>query len=233
MSVSSVLDFSLLPAFEQTAVGLTLLTVRGDFVAANPALCRFAGKSLAELQTLNLIDVVFPADRALCRDDLAGLASGTKATVNEVRYLRSDGTTIWVRKSLSILEQENLGEPYLLGVCEDISDRKATELTLENLQVELQHTVDFNPQIPWTADPEGKVVGMSSRYYEKTGLPAESAFGDGWLRVCAAEDKDRMRGAWQNSIATGEAYDIEHRILTTSGKECWMRTRASARRDQA
>ena len=233
MTVSSVLDFSLLPAFEQTAVGLTLLTLDGNFVAANPALCRFTGRSVAELQTLNLLAVVLAADRALCADDLSSLADGTKATVSELRYLRPDGTTIWVRKSLSILERREFGEPYLLGVCEDVSDRKATELMLEALRSEHQHSVEFNPQIPWTADAQGKVLEMSSRYLEKTGLPFETAFGDGWIRVCAPEDRDRMQTIWAHSIATGEPYDIEHRILTSSGKECWMRTRAFARRDQA
>ena len=233
MNISSVLDFSLLPAFEQTAVGLALLTLEGDFVAANPALCRFAGRSLAELQTLNLLTIIFPADRSICADDLSSLANGTKATVSEVRYLRLDGTSVWVRKSMSILERNDLNEPYLLGICEDVTDRKLTEATLENLQIEHQHSVDFNPQIPWTADARGQVLEMSGRYYEMTGRPYESSFGDGWIRVCAAEDVERMKTAWGHAIATGEPYDIEHRILTPSGKECWMRTRAFARRDAA
>ena len=233
MNVSSVQDFSLLPAFEQTAVGLTLLTLAGDFVAANPALCRFAGRSAGELQALNLLAIVFPADRVICEDDLSRLAGGTKATVSEVRYLRPDGTTVWVRKSLSTLERNDFSEPYLLGVCEDVSDRKAAELSLETLRLEHQHSVDFNPQIPWTADAQGKVLEMGGRYYEKTGLPYETALGDGWIRVCARGDVERMQAAWGHSIATGESYDIEHRIVVSSGQECWMRTRAFARRDEA
>ena len=233
MSASSIIDFSLLPAFEQTAVGLTLLTLDGYFVTANPALCRFTGRSLAELQTLNLLAIVLPADKEICADDLRSLATGTKATVSEVRYLRLDGSTVWVRKSLSILERSGASEPYLIGVCEDVTDRKLTEATLERVQVELQHTIDFNPQIPWTADAQGKVLGMSSRYSEKTGLSYKTAFGDGWIRVCATEDRERMQTAWKHSIETGEPYDIEHRIVTSSGDECWMRTRAFPRRDQA
>ena len=233
MSASSIIDFSLLPAFEQTAVGLTLLALDGKFITANPALCRFAGRPLAELQTLNLLAIVLPADRDICADDLRSLASGTKATVSEVRYLRPDGSTIWVRKSLSILERGDLPEPYLIGICEDVTDRKMTEATLERVQVELQNTIELNPQIPWTADAHGKVLGMSSRYYEKTGLSHDSALGDGWLLVCVTEDRERMQTAWKHSIDTGDPYDIEHRILTPSGSECWMRTRALPKRDQA
>ncbi len=203
MNASSVRDFSLLPAFEQTAVGLTLLTLDGNFVATNPALCRFTGRSVAELQTLNLLAVVLQADRAICAGDLSSLAGGTSATVSEVRYLRPDGTIVWVRKSMSVLERSEFSEPYLLGVCEDVTTRKATELALETLRLEHQHSVDFNPQIPWTADGQGKVLEMSGRYHEKTGLPYETAFGEGWLRVCAPEDVERMKAAWGHSIATG------------------------------
>ena len=108
-----------------------------------------------------------------------------------------------------------------------------TEATLERVQVELQNTIELNPQIPWTADAHGKVLGMSSSYYEKTGLSHSSALGDGWLLVCVTEDRERMQTAWKLSIDTGDPYDIEHRILTPSGSECWMRTRALPKRDQA
>ena len=121
---------------------------------------------------------------------------------------------------------------HLLGVCEDVSDRKATELTLETLRLEHQHTLEFNPQIPWTADSQGKVLEMGGRYQDKTGLPPRTALGDGWISVCAKEDVTRMQTAWAHSIATGELYDIEHRIITSSGKECWMRTRAYPQVDQ-
>src|ERR1700721_2797706 len=201
MSVSSVFDLPLLSAFEQTAVGLAVLTLNGTFVAANPAVCSFTGRTIAELKMVNLLAVVLPADRTICAEDLSALARGTRATVSEVRYLRLDGTTIWVRKSLSILEQNDGGESYLLGVCEDVSDRRVTELALESLRIEHQNSVDFNPQIPWTADTQGKILEMSSRYYETTGLPHETAIGDGWIRVCAAEDNERMKSAWEHSVA--------------------------------
>ena len=78
MNVPSVLDFLLLPAFEQAAVGMTLLTPEGNFVAANPALCRFTGRTSAELQTLNLLAVILPADRATAQTTSAAWLAHTR-----------------------------------------------------------------------------------------------------------------------------------------------------------
>lgn len=47
-----------------------------------------------------------------------------------------------------------------------------------------------------------------------------------------AEDAPRMRAAWERSVATGEPYDIEHRIRLAGGEYRWMRSRAYPRRDE-
>ena len=65
-------------------------------------------------------------------------------------------------------------------------------------------SVEFNPQIPWTADPQGQITGFSDRWLEFTGLTREQALGNGWQHVPHPDDLPNMQAAWQHAIATGE-----------------------------
>ncbi|MFN7930722.1 MAG: PAS domain-containing protein [Blastocatellia bacterium] len=97
----------------------------------------------------------------------------------------------------------------------------------------LRYTVELNPQVPWTATPDGQIEGFNERWLQLTGLTYDEARGDGWLRVPHPDDRPAMIAAWTHSIQTGAPYDIEHRIRTADGSYCWMRSRALPRRNEA
>lgn len=115
---------------------------------------------------------------------------------------------------------------------EDLRRREA-EGRLRESEANLRHTVELNPQVPWTADTGGAIRDFSPRWLTMTGLTREEALGGGWMRAPHAEDLPLMRAAWEKSLATGEPYDIEHRIRMADGGHRWMRSRAFPRRDEA
>ena len=110
---------------------------------------------------------------------------------------------------------------------------KRAEAELRASEEQLRHTVELNPQVPWTADPAGTVLDFSGRWLSLTGLTREQAMGPGWMAASHPEDRPSMEQAWRLSLATGTAYDIEHRIRLADGQYRWMRSRAFPRRDPA
>lgn len=112
-----------------------------------------------------------------------------------------------------------------------IAAQRETEAALRASEEELRHTVDLNPQVPWTADPQGNILDCGSRWLELTGTTREQALGGGWMRVQHPEDLTRLSETWERSVSTGEPYDIEHRIRLADGSCRWMRSRAFPRRD--
>ncbi|MDX2096228.1 MAG: PAS domain S-box protein, partial [Leptolyngbyaceae cyanobacterium bins.59] len=48
----------------------------------------------------------------------------------------------------------------------------------------------------------------------------------GWMQVPHSEDLPEMVTAWTHSVATGDPYDIQHRIKLADGSYRWMRSRA-------
>nr|WP_244486730.1 PAS domain-containing sensor histidine kinase [Aurantimonas sp. Leaf443] len=53
-----------------------------------------------------------------------------------------------------------------------------------------------------------------------------------WLDAIHPNDRQRSHQAWRRSIATGEAYSVEHRIRVEAGTHRWMHSRAEPRRDR-
>jgi diguanylate cyclase (GGDEF)-like protein/PAS domain S-box-containing protein len=113
-------------AFDNAPIGMGLVRPDGSWLQVNAAFCRLLGYTQAELMTLRLADLTVPGDAIVQADESAEARS-------ETRYLRADGTAIWVAASTTLIRGTE-GKPlyYVLQV-EDIGDRKQTERELRRL----------------------------------------------------------------------------------------------------
>ncbi len=109
--------------------------------------------------------------------------------------------------------------------------RSATETMLREREEELRFTIDLNPQIPWTADAEGRILDVSRKWLDITGLPRAAALQTAWQAIQHPDDLKQVQSLWERSVRTGEPLDCELRVLTASGSYRWMRLRAYPRRD--
>ncbi|WP_170162326.1 PAS domain S-box protein [Caldimonas tepidiphila] len=107
----------------------------------------------------------------------------------------------------------------------------ARERALQESEAHWRHSIEFNPQMAWSADALGRVASVSERWLERVGLTREQALGEGWIQLPHPSDLTATVRAWSRSVRTGEPYDIEHRIRLADGSYRWMRSRALPRRD--
>jgi diguanylate cyclase (GGDEF)-like protein/PAS domain S-box-containing protein len=95
-----------------------------------------------------------------------------------------------------------------------------------------RYTVEQNPQIPWTADPRGQILSVSSRWAEMTGISQTDALGNGWLQALHPDDVAPTVEKWAEGQASGEPVDFTYRIRLSTGQYRWARARATARRNE-
>lgn len=110
-------------------------------------------------------------------------------------------------------------------------DKARTTQALRESEEHYRHTVEHNPQIPWTADPQGRILSVSSRWREATGQPVDRAIGTGWFQSLHPDDIDRVHGYWAECLRTGDPADLKYRIRLSDGGYRWVRARATPRRD--
>lgn len=89
----------------------------------------------------------------------------------------------------------------------------------------------LNPQVPWTAAPDGMIEEVSPRWRSLTGLEAGRALGRGWMDALHPNELELVDATWREHLRSGAPIDIDYRVRTSEGDYRWMRCRAAARRD--
>ncbi len=83
------------------------------------------------------------------------------------------------------------------------------------------------PQIIWTTDADGQVDYFSRRWYDYTGLPSGVTDSESWQSAVQPDDLPLLVRKWDQSVATGETYEMECRFRRFSdGSYRWHLNRA-------
>jgi PAS domain S-box-containing protein len=106
-------------------------------------------------------------------------------------------------------------------------ERAQAEQSLRESEDHYRHTVLLNPQVTWTACPDGRLDRIAPRWEEWTGTPG---LGDSWAESLHPEDREASFAAWNRSLESGTPYDVEHRVRWRDGSYRWARSRAFPRR---
>ncbi|MBD1933925.1 MULTISPECIES: PAS domain-containing sensor histidine kinase [Cyanophyceae] len=97
--------------FEQAAVGISHVGIDGRWLRVNQKLCEIVGYTREELLKLTFQDITHPedleADLVLANQLLAG---EIKTYSMEKRYLRKDGSIVWINLTGSIVRELGAGE---------------------------------------------------------------------------------------------------------------------------
>jgi len=117
--------------FEQAAVGIFHVTIDGKIVRVNQKFCNIVGYSQDELLDMLFLDITHPDDLQNETDHLTGLLNGDVSTYSlEMRYVKKDSNIIWVNITASVINQLSGKFIYVMGIVEDISERKKAEKEL-------------------------------------------------------------------------------------------------------
>jgi PAS domain S-box-containing protein len=117
-------------AFDAAPIGMSLTSLtEGRWLQVNGALCELTGYSAEELLETTFAEITHPddaeADLALTQRLIAGELSSYEL---EKRYVRKDGTTVWILLHASIVRGEDDHALYKVAHAQDITARKRREL---------------------------------------------------------------------------------------------------------
>ncbi|WP_162288466.1 hybrid sensor histidine kinase/response regulator [Granulibacter bethesdensis] len=138
----------------------------------------------------------------------------------EVPMRRVDGEYRWfLIRSISLNSDRT---PKLwIGIGTDIHDRIKADH-------ELRTIMDTMPQMIWSAQADGYHDFFNQRWIQFSGLPTNQLIGHGWTTLLHPDDRDHTLAHMNNSIASGQSYEIEHRMKRVDGQWRWILTQAHA-----
>jgi diguanylate cyclase (GGDEF)-like protein/PAS domain S-box-containing protein len=122
--------------FNQASVGVAISRSDGRFLQVNQKFCDIVGYSEAEMLQRNANDITHPDDLALTDAYYAELAAqddDAQPRNREKRYVRKDGTTVWVAVSAASAPAASGGGPTFVAIIQDITARKLAEERLRRV----------------------------------------------------------------------------------------------------
>jgi len=166
--------------FDNALEGICQITPEGRITAANRAFARMMGFGspedlLTNLPAVQAIRLENPRDEAEILHFLAedGLIRGFETEIYTVR-----GKKIWV--SINAYKTKNNGDQEIYEVSiEDVSERRRSELALQESQQRLADIIEFLPDATMVIDKFGRVIAWNQAMEFFTGIRKVDMLGKG------------------------------------------------------
>ena len=217
--------------YEFSLAGIAMFDDRQRLHNCNRAFCELLGYEESELRGMHFRQLIHPDDFASDKAKTQMLRDDPKGSIEiESRYVRKDGSSVWVRKIVSTLPGDDVSaRMFVLAI--DISERKRAEDDLRASQRSLQAALDIADMGSWGWDEVAKVKLWSPACKAKFGLaPDAEVTRELFVSLLHPEDVPRYEKAWAAAMdpAGDRVYELEYRIRRASdGAERWISSRAS------
>lgn len=138
-------------------------------------------------------------------------------------FIHHDAPRAWTTDEIELVEE----------VCRRVwaaIESEEAEARLRESEEHYRYTLELNPQIPWTAAPDGSILEVGPKWLDLTGQSRDETLGAGWVNSLHADDVAPTTGAWLDALASGEPVDVRFRLRGRDGCYRWCRARGAPRR---
>lgn len=211
---------------------IKLYNVDGTLLYINKAGLKYhCMSSLDEIKKWNYYSCIMPDDRNKLNEAFQKALGGEENTF-ELRHINTCSKREICMETMVPVKNEKNEVIYVYGVSRDITHQKKAEQALKNSEKRFRELSDSMPQLVWTAEPNGTVDYYNNKYLEYDGIE-KVGNNYNWSLVLHPEDQQRTIDAWNQSIKTGNIYEITHRVKTKNGTYRWLLSRGIPIRDES
>jgi PAS domain S-box-containing protein len=214
---------------------------------ANRHLTEFLGYSPEQAQALgaDLMGQILHPDDVMaveghhrrCRE----AADGETLDI-EYRMRHADGHWCWVHCRDMVFARVNGVPSRILGVAQDITERKQAEDALRKSEARLERAQRIAELGNWeattrslTEDLPDEPYYWSDEVYRIWGVSKETFRPtlNSFTETIHPEDRELVRSSMLASVSTGNPFRVDHRIVRPDGKQRWVREHAELEADQS
>ncbi|MCR3956766.1 MAG: EAL domain-containing protein, partial [Gudongella sp.] len=219
--------------FQQAPIGITISygskhNENMENALINSTFENITGRSKEDLVRLGWGDITHPDD---LRDELPKyqllLAGKIDGYSMDKRYIKSDGSTVWVHIVVSRLYETNDLEFNHICLIQDISLRKNIELALEESERAKSVLLSHLPGMAYRSDydPSWTMRFVSGGCEKLTGYKPEDIKDNSKLEfaeLITEAYRKPLRDKWAQVIADKGKFEYEYEIITSEGEKKWV-----------
>jgi adenylate cyclase len=148
----------------------------------------------------------------------------------DYRYVRPDGSIVWVRDSSVPIRDESGQVVSWQGLVLDVSAQQLAEQELRTSEARFRSLVEKLPAIVYRMDPddERRSVYVSPHVVDILGYTREEWLEqpDIWTELLHPDDREVVLAAYDQHNETGAPWEREYRLIASDGQIIWVHDQA-------
>lgn len=193
------------------------------FKEVNDSACALLGYTREELIGEPLALIQADLDEAGLRAAAKRFAAAGGQCNVENRYRRSDGRVIDVQ--LSVKRVTIAAKPCLLGVWQDITEKKRQEEAASQVHAALQAVLEGSNDAIFVKDWAGRYIIANQASAELLGKPLDALLGSDDYSLFSRQRAEQFRADDRRIFLTGQTQTCEEMVATASGQRCYLLTK--------
>ncbi len=195
--------------FEGSGVGISIADPDRKLLETNPAYQEMTGYSEEELFGKPIAELSHsqdvPKDAELNHELLSGELDQYP---REKRYTRKDGEVIWVKPTVSAVRDAEDEPRFLVGVVEDITERKQAEISLRESEERFRQLFEHSVDLLFVHDGEGRIFQCNTEACRALGYTREELLdftvGDIAAKLLTKEEGESQEEAalWERALSS-------------------------------
>ena len=213
--------------FENATVGMAVSSrqAHGYATNANSALARMLGYSRAELAQMHFSAFTHPDDVEMDVRLLAQVQAGQRDGYSiEKRLIRKDGTMFWGQLSVSAVRDADQNLRYVVGITEDITERKEIEAELRVSEERFRALVEHASDLIAILEPEGHIRYISPSQTRLLGYLPDEIRGMNAFELVHPDDRERVQARFADAMRVAHSLPAQRpiRFRRKDGAWCWL-----------
>lgn len=215
--------------FEIASLGIAQVDpTNGKIILVNAYYETITGYRSEELNKMTFPELTHPDDREKDWEIFSKAARGEIEYRNEKRYIKKDGTIVWVRIHLAFIRDDKGNPKRTVAICEDITESKQAEEKL----IKLSRAVEQSPVSIIITDSTGNIEYVNAKALTLAGYEFEELKGKNPRIFSSGEkSKEEYRTLWE-TILSGKEWRGEMLNKKKNGELYWEFASISAIKNQ-
>jgi PAS domain S-box-containing protein len=206
--------------FEQTSIGMCIVSVDGIFLRINKAFCHLLGYTEDELLGKSVKTITHPDDYRITEEQLQQpVQTKNQNLLFEKRYISKSGNVIYAAISSTLILDSNGNPRHFVTQIQDISEKKRTEEALQLRDKIFTHSLDML----FIAGFDGYFKVVNPAFETTLGWTKEEMLARPWIDFVHPDDKGKTVEVKAKRLDNGqETLQFENRYLCKDGNYRWL-----------
>jgi len=202
--------------FNESPLGVALIdSLTGQVYSVNPKFAKIAGRTEDEMVHIDWVSITHPDD---VQEDLNNMALLNAGKIDgfrmEKRYIRPDGTVVWVNMTIAPVSVEDKTKPQHLCIIDDITERKRINKELaEARETQYRTLIENLPQKVFLKDRKSAYISCNSNYSKDLKIKPEEIVGKTDYDFFPTYLAEKYRHDDKRVMDSGEIENIEEEFV--------------------